>query len=82
MLGVFGFGGGEILILLLLPLALAYLAFWVWALVLAVQNKGLSDGERIGWVLAIVFVHFIGALLYFLIAHPKRNLPRPAGPGA
>lgn len=76
MLAIFALGGGEILILLLvLPLALASLALMICALVSAIQNKGLTDGERICWVLVVVFLHIIGSLLYFLIGYPKRNTP-------
>jgi heme/copper-type cytochrome/quinol oxidase subunit 2 len=76
------FAGGEILLVLamlvlVLPLALAALVFWVWMLVSACQNQGLTDGERIAWVLVLVFVHILGAIFYFLIAHPKRNTPLP-----
>jgi hypothetical protein len=46
-------------------------------LVSAIQNKGLDEGEKIGWILAIVFLHAIGAFLYLLIGHPKRNTPLP-----
>jgi Phospholipase_D-nuclease N-terminal len=53
-------------------------AFWIWMLIDAIQNKGLTDGEKIGWVLAIVFLHFIGATLYFFIGRPKRNTPLAA----
>lgn len=74
-------GGGEILavflVLGLIALGLAIFGFWIWMLVSAIQNKGLTDGEKTGWVLAIVFFHFIGSLLYFFIGHPKRHL-RPA----
>jgi Phospholipase_D-nuclease N-terminal len=49
--------------------------FWIWMLVDAIQNKGLSDGEKVGWVLAIVFFHFLGSLLYFFIGRPKRLPP-------
>jgi hypothetical protein len=49
--------------------------FWIWMLIDAIQNKGLTDGEKVGWVLAVVFLHFIGALLYFFIGHPKRHTP-------
>ena len=75
-LGFIGFGIPELfLVLFLAPLALLTFAFWIWMLVLAIQNKGISDGEKIGWVLAIVFFHFIGSLLYLCIGHPKRNMP-------
>jgi hypothetical protein len=49
--------------------------FWIWMLIDAIRNKGLTDGEKIGWVLAIIFLHIIGSLLYFFIARPKRNTP-------
>jgi Phospholipase_D-nuclease N-terminal len=56
-----------------LPLALLAFAFWIWMLIAAIQNKGLSDGEKIAWVLVIALLHILGALLYFFIGHPKRH---------
>ncbi len=71
--------GGMIVLLLILvvviPIAIALFAFWIWMLISAVQNKGLSEGEKIAWVLVIVFVHWLGALLYFFVGHPKRKTP-------
>ena len=68
-------GSGEIVlllvVLLLIPISLAAFAFWIWMLVHAIQNKGLTDGEKVGWVLAIALVHFLGAVLYFFIGRPK-----------
>ena len=73
-------GGFEIILILLaalfvLPLVLALFAFWIWMLISAVQNKGLTEGEKIAWGLVIVFVHWLGALLYFFVGHPKRKTP-------
>jgi len=34
-------------LLLLIPISLATFAFWIWMLVHAIQNKGLTDGEKI-----------------------------------
>lgn len=50
---------------------LAILAFWIWMLIHAITNKGLTDTEKIVWVLVIIFVHFIGALIYFFVGRPK-----------
>jgi len=76
--------GGFLFVLMLLaviiPIALALFVFWIWMLVSAVQNKGLTEGEKIAWVLVIVFVHCLGALIYFFVGHPKRNLPPPPRP--
>jgi Phospholipase_D-nuclease N-terminal len=79
MLAVVGLGGFEIIfilgvILVVLPLAVAVFAFWIWMLISAIQNKGLTDGEKIGWVIAIALLHFLGAILYFFIGHPKRKM--------
>jgi hypothetical protein len=59
-------------------IALFLTVFWIWMLVSAIQNRGLTDGEKTGWVLGIVFLHFLGSLLYFFIGRPKRRTPRLA----
>jgi hypothetical protein len=66
---------GLFLILFVGTIGLLLFAFWIWMLIDAIQNKGLTDGEKIGWVLAVVFLHFIGGTLYFFIGRPKRNTP-------
>jgi hypothetical protein len=73
-------GGAEIILLLVamlfvLPIALAVFAFWIWMLISAIQNKGLTDGEKIAWVLVVALLHFLGALIYFFVGHPKRKTP-------
>jgi hypothetical protein len=59
--------------LFVVPLILFLLVFWIWMLVSAIQNKGLTDGEKTGWVLGIVFFHLLGSLLYFFIGRPRRK---------
>jgi hypothetical protein len=55
-------------------LVVAAFAFWIWMLVHAITNKGIGDGEKIAWVLVILFLHFIGALIYFFIGRPKGDI--------
>ena len=72
MLALFNLGGGEIiLILFVLPLVLASFAFWIWMLIHAIQNKRLTDTEKIIWVLVIALLHLLGALIYFFVGRPK-----------
>ncbi|MGC9941728.1 MAG: PLDc N-terminal domain-containing protein [Verrucomicrobiota bacterium] len=66
---------GLFLVLFLAGIGLLLTIFWIWMLIDAIQNKGLSDGEKIAWVLVVIFLHFIGALLYLLIARPKGKTP-------
>ena len=63
-LGLFG-----VLIGLLLSL------FWLWMLVDAITNTAIVGTEKIVWVLVIIFTHFLGALIYFLVARGGRARP-------
>ena len=65
--GVFGI----LLILTMVLVAVAAFVFWIWMLIDALRNKGLSDMEKLVWVLVIVFLHFLGALIYFFVARSK-----------
>ena len=56
------FGGFEILFLALVILAFV---FWIWMLIDAIGNNRLSSSQRIVWVLVILFLHGLGALIYF-----------------
>ena len=70
-------GGIELILILLfvLPIVLAAFAFWIWMLISAIQNKGLTESEKIAWVLVVALLHFLGALIYFFVGHPKRKTP-------
>ena len=58
-------------ILFLVALGLATFAFWIWMLIDCIRNKGLSDNERIIWVLVIILAHCLGGLIYFFVGRPK-----------
>jgi len=64
----------------LLPIGLALFAFWIWMLISAIQNQGLTEGEKIAWVLVVALLHWLGALIYFFVGHPKRKQPLVAAP--
>ena len=66
-----------VLLFFLLPFGLLATAFWIWMLVSAAQNKGLNENEKIAWVLIVALLHFLGALIYFFVAHHKRTVPLP-----
>ena len=68
---IFGSIFGLLVLVLGAALSLAGFAFWLWMLINAITNKGLSDGERIVWVLVIIFLPFIGSVIYFIIGRAK-----------
>ena len=52
-------------------ISLACFAFWLWMLIHAITNKGLSDGEKIAWVLVVILLPLLGSIIYFFIGRPK-----------
>ncbi len=45
--------------------------FWIWMLIECVMRKKFDD--KLIWVLVIIFLHFIGALLYYFLVHKKKK---------
>jgi hypothetical protein len=65
--------GGVGLILGLIGLLLTI--FWLWMLIDAITNSSMQGTEKLIWVLVIFFTHFLGALIYFLVARSGRSRP-------
>ena len=51
--------------LFFLGLFLLACIFWIWMLIDCIGNNRLSSSQRIVWVLVILFLHGLGALIYF-----------------
>ncbi len=65
--------------------SIAGLVLWIWALVDCVQvpdDSMYQSGNKLVWVLIIVFLNWIGALLYLVIGRPRgeRSSGGPASP--
>jgi hypothetical protein len=72
MFGSIGAGiFGLLFMLVSAVIGIACFAFWIWMLIHAITNKGLGDTEKIVWVLVVIFLPFIGSILYFFIGKPK-----------
>lgn len=76
MFGIIPAGFSLFPILLFVPLGLMALAFWIWMLVDAAQNKGLDQNERVVWIIVIALLHVLGAIIYLVVGRQKRNLLR------
>ena len=72
MFGMIGSGIVGLLVLLFMgAISLACFAFWLWMLIHAITNKGIADMEKIVWVIVIIFLPFVGSLIYFFVGRPK-----------
>jgi hypothetical protein len=63
-------------LLILLPLllvGLAFFVFWIWMLVDCATKEPSQGNDKIIWILIIVFTHWSGALIYFLVRRPQRK---------
>lgn len=54
---------------------LALFAFWVWMLVDCLLREFRDSTTKLIWALVIVFVHFIGALIYLIVGRSQGTLP-------
>ena len=57
--------------LIFFVISLIGFVFWVWMLIHAITNKGLTDGEKIVWVLVIIFLPLLGSIIYFFVGKSK-----------
>jgi hypothetical protein len=57
---------GSLFLLFALAFGVLAFVFWIWMLIDAIKNPSLDGTQRIVWVLVIVFLHALGALIYFV----------------
>ncbi|HEY6401508.1 MAG TPA: PLD nuclease N-terminal domain-containing protein, partial [Blastocatellia bacterium] len=48
-------------------------AFWIWMLIDCITKEPGQSNDKTLWILIIIFLHFLGATLYFAIRRPKRK---------
>ena len=66
-------GWPELLVVLFVALfVLGALIFWIWMLIDCAINEP-GGANKIVWILVILFAHFIGAAIYFLVRRSRRR---------
>ncbi|WP_339730057.1 PLD nuclease N-terminal domain-containing protein [uncultured Gimesia sp.] len=62
------------LLFVLLSVVIGVLAtvFWVWMLIDCLKNEPSMGNDKIIWALVIVFLSYLGAILYYLVRRPER----------
>lgn len=41
--------------------------FWLWMLIDAILSPRLRGAQKLIWVLVVLFLHFLGAAIYFFV---------------
>jgi hypothetical protein len=67
----------PLILLFLIALGVAYVALWIWSLIHCVQNKQLSDNNRLIGILLIVLLGLLGSLVYLFL--PRDQEPPGSG---
>jgi formate hydrogenlyase subunit 3/multisubunit Na+/H+ antiporter MnhD subunit len=66
-------GIGFFLAFLVLAGVIIFFIFWIKAIVEIITCKNKSDWKII-WLLVIIFLHAIGLILYYILAHKEAKI--------
>jgi hypothetical protein len=54
-------------------LGLLAFGFWIWMIVDCATNAALTGSDKVVWLLVVIFLHFLGALIYYLVGRGSRR---------
>ena len=63
---------GLSMYLLMFGLGIASVVFWIWMLIDCAKYEPSAGNDKLIWILVIIFLHVLGALLYYFIRRPER----------
>jgi hypothetical protein len=58
-------------------LAIAASIFWIW-MVIDVLTSNMNGTDKLIWALVVIFLHLLGAILYYAIKRREVHTNRPA----
>ncbi len=53
-------------------LGILCLILWIWALVDIIQSRFREESTKVIWCLLVIFLPFIGTILYYVIGREQR----------
>ena len=62
-------GGAEWFLILLV---LAYFGWWIYTIVEITTSKFKDNGSKALWLVLVIFLGFIGTLIYWVAGRPNR----------
>jgi len=63
--------GFILLFIIIAGIAIFATVFWILMIVDAAKRKFETDGEKIAWILILVFIGIIGAIVYYFVVKKK-----------
>ncbi|MDX9980587.1 MAG: PLDc N-terminal domain-containing protein [Lentisphaeria bacterium] len=65
-------GFGALFALMGVVIGIGGTVLWIWMLIDCATKEPDTGNDKIIWILIIIFTHWLGALIYFLVRRPKR----------
>lgn len=66
-IGMSGFGMIAGLGFIAIIIGIFLFAFWLWMLIDCLKRDFKKDYEKIVWVLVMIFLHLLGAIIYYFV---------------
>jgi len=60
-------------------MSLVYFGFWLWALIDCLKGN-FSGNDKVVWLVVIIFVPFLGSILYLAFGRSGKIPPGSGGP--
>lgn len=68
VMGLLALGAfGVLLVILMIAVAIWAFVFWILMIVDCATRKFKDSMEKVVWIIVIVFLHIIGALIYYFV---------------
>ena len=64
---------------IVLIIGLAFTIFWIVEIIDVARREFTDPNAKIMWLLIVIFLHGIGALIYFFVGKPQGRLPGEGG---
>jgi ABC-type Mn2+/Zn2+ transport system permease subunit len=68
--------GGAIGFIFIFIIGACFLGLWIWSIIHCIQNKQLSDANRIIGIVLIVILGLIGSLIYLCLPRERKSVRR------
>ena len=69
---VVGLGIWLLVMLAIFAINIVGLIFWIWMIIDCAMNEPSDGNDKIIWIIIVVFLNWIGALIYFFARRPTR----------
>lgn len=69
-------GGFIFLIFFAVVIGILLVIFWLWMLVDCLKRDFKKDAEKIVWVLVIIFLHILGAIIYYFVVKSDKDIKK------